>query len=316
MKTYSFIGSDKNAGKTTAFNFVYRDYIKSGQRTCVTSIGINGERADSYEGHEKPSITVFSDSFFITSCEHLKELDGRYEILYIFSEITFGKDYLLGKILFDTKLVLEGPNNGTDIIRIKKVVKNTLPDTILLIDGSIDRQFLGMPEISDSFYFSFLITERSAQLSKAMDLLRAIKLPIAPLKYKRIIQEHRTDTSKSLLMDSTGSLLYRGSKIPFMDDRLKKSIKESSKLELILYIDGALSKTLHSFLKACPKLTVVLDSFTQYQNIDVSKNDNKSDHIYILNKVEVKGIFLKEEVENTLQFPQNISVQNIFRRLI
>ena len=316
MKTYSFIGSDKNAGKTTAFNFVYQDCLKSGQTVCLTSIGINGELADSYEGHEKPSITVFRDTCFITSCEHLMELNGKYEIMHIFSRVNFGKDYLLGKALFDTELVLEGPNNGADILTIKEVVENTISDTLLLIDGSIDRQFLGAPEISDAFYFSFLITDRSTQLSKAMDLLTSIKLPVAQSKYNFPIKEHKTNATKSLLLDSDGKIIYEGRKIPFMDDKLKDLIKKRREEELVIYINGALTKTFHGFLKIFKKLVIVLDNFTQYQNIHISNTNDKTYNIFILNKVIVKKIFLKEEVENELDLPENIPVQNIFRRAI
>jgi len=40
MKTFSFIGSNKNAGKTTAFNYVFREFYQKKIETIVTSIGI------------------------------------------------------------------------------------------------------------------------------------------------------------------------------------------------------------------------------------------------------------------------------------
>ncbi len=316
METYSFIGSDKNAGKTTAFNFVYKDLIKSGKQICLTSIGINGEFADTYEGHEKPLIKVVRDCYFVTSCDHLNELTGKYEIVHIFPKSIFGKSYLLGKTFIDTEIVLEGPNNGKDILEIKKVINFFLPDVVLLIDGSIDRQFLGMPEISDGFYFSFLVTERAEQINKANDILKSIKLAVCPKKSRELIIENRDKNTKSLIIDGEGSILYRGSKIPFMDTNLKDNIKEFKDKNLIIYINGALSKSFYGFLMFFKNISIVLDNFTQYQNVSVSNRFIKNENIFILNEVIIKKIFLKQETPFTPEFPENIPVQNIFRRAI
>ena len=52
METLAFIGSDKNAGKTTVFNFVYQKMHAADTMVCLTSIGINGEPVDTYEAQD------------------------------------------------------------------------------------------------------------------------------------------------------------------------------------------------------------------------------------------------------------------------
>ncbi len=161
MQTYSFIGADKNAGKTTMLNFVYDRLYKDHKRICLTSIGINGEEKDNYEGHPKPRIKIKKNSFFITQKDHLTDLPGFYQTEKIFTQPTYKDTFILGKALFDLSLVLEGPNEKREILKIKEELPKNL---LLLIDGSIDRQFLGDPTISDAFYFAISIDQ--SRLSK------------------------------------------------------------------------------------------------------------------------------------------------------
>ncbi len=72
MKTLTFIGSDKNAGKTTAFNFVYKKLQNAhcqSARICMTSTGISGEAEDKFTGRNKPFVDIFKNTYFITSSQ-------------------------------------------------------------------------------------------------------------------------------------------------------------------------------------------------------------------------------------------------------
>ena len=39
MKTLAFIGSDKNAGKTTVLNFIYAKLVNKKQTICIETVG-------------------------------------------------------------------------------------------------------------------------------------------------------------------------------------------------------------------------------------------------------------------------------------
>jgi len=336
MKTFSFIGSDKNAGKTTMFNFVYRKMLKAQKKVCLSSIGINGEKIDTYEGHKKPEICFFKDTFFITANEHLKNKTGQYKILFVFRGIS--KTYIMGKCLSDFSIVLEGPNTGMELKKLKAMIrkmqkkKKGLKIDIFLIDGSVDRQFLARPDISDGFYFSLLITKRKEQRKKANGFLRSLYLGVCNLQEKIIIKTNLQENTRSLLFYKNANkieILFHGTKIVSLDPELKKKCLNHKDKNLYLYINGALSGTLAVFLSQFKNMTLILDNFTQYLNISVCEDHEKHEknflpEIYLFHKIKVKKIFLKQKnniikpytelFENKeLKFCKNISIHNLYR---
>lgn len=317
MKTISFIGSDKNAGKTTVFNFVHRRLHKSDKgcpAICLTSIGINGEDVDVYEGHSKPHIQVVKGTLFVTAAEHLNGLAGKYIIQHIFSSPDFSKLFVLGRCLLDFPVVLEGPNDKQEILRIKNVLQEFLPQGHLLIDGSIDRQFLAHPQISDEIYFSVLISGRVEQRQKARDLLFSLSIRECSPWIKALLQRHLAAEDKTLFFDEEHRVVYRGLGVPFLDEELKTVCSKFKNQKSHLYLNGALSKTLFNFLAPFRQLEVVLDNFTLYQNISVQK---KSDRVFrpklsLLNPILVKKIFLRQMAGKPLDLPANIPALNLF----
>ena len=319
MRTLSFIGSDKNAGKTTILNFVYRRLQEKSKETspvCLASIGINGEDIDFYENKKKPRFSLKKGTYFITSGEHLQEFTGKYEILHNFTGPDFKKVYVLGKCLFDFQMILEGPNNKQEILRMKKKVRELLPNSYLLIDGSVDRHFLAHPAVSDAFYFAVLISTREEQVQKAKDLLFALSLHVCSQKQKDLVKDRRAEETKSLLFGENNKLLYQSKIIPFLDTKLQRLCLKCKNTKCTLYLNGALSKSLCSLLAPLKKLTIILDNFTLYQNISVNDNHGKTfrPRLLILNPVKVKRIFLKQETgQYALSVPENIPVYNLFR---
>ncbi len=322
MKTFSFIGSDKNAGKTTAFNFVCQEMTKAGDQhpVCVTSIGINGEDTDTYEGRPKPKIRITRGSYFVTAGEHLKHRTGRYETLLIFDGLV--KPYILGRSLSDFEMVLEGPNTGMELLALKDRLRHSGVVNRLLIDGSIDRQFLARPAISDGFYFALLISNRDAQIQKAHDLLFSLSLPTYDgtdaRTMERILQENRKDETRSLLLDENREIVYLGHAIPSLDTALREICLKQREKPLTLYLNGALTRTLHGFLSPFRHMRIILDNFSLYQNISVKKTHGKRfmPALSLRHSVRVEKIFLK--IENgsrltSLIMPERVSTHNLFR---
>ncbi len=319
MKTYSFIGSDKNAGKTTAMNFVYRELSLTKPEEidiCITSIGINGENIDTYEGKEKPIIQIRRGSYFITAGEHLTGQAGNYVTCCSFSGSDFIKTYILGKASLDFNLVVEGPNDKQGLIRLKQKLTQLLDDTICLIDGSIDRQFIGHPDVSDQLFFSLLITDRREQQQKTGDLLEALSMLPCSDKNRLDINRLKESNSKSILLSEDGSLLYHGMVIPFLDKNLKTVCHENSKNNCLLYLNGAFGKLLHQFFAPMRNLDIVLDNFTLYQNISTKIRTRRTFYprLSVYHVIPVKNIFLKQENWDT-QFKSlaEIPTHNLFR---
>ncbi|MFQ5559493.1 MAG: hypothetical protein ACE5FU_02765 [Nitrospinota bacterium] len=317
MMTYSFIGSDKNAGKTTALNHIYAKLVlEKREAICITSVGINGESVDFFDGKAKPKVTVFPGSLFISAVQNLSEYTGMFSTLHQFSPPFFSKNYLLGKSKLEFELVIEGPNTAREISLVKKKLRELFPEALLLIDGSADRQFLGRPEICDAFYFSLLFTKNMRQVNKARELLLPLSFPVLSGKERERVLRHIHGGVKSLLVSKTGSLLYEGKTIPFMDNALKKAFGKNREKGKYLYLNGALTKSLYSFFAGYENVKIVLDNFTLYQSIHSQPGVSFLPKIYLLNPLFVKEIFLKNETGRpaTLPFPENIPVQNLFEQ--
>lgn len=315
MKTISFIGSDKNAGKTTAFNHVHKRLLETAVPVCITSIGINGEDADAYDNRQKPRIPVFRDGCFITAPERLKNMTGKYETMHSFFGPGFKKSYVMGKCLFDSTIVLEGPNSRDEVVWIKKKLEKMAEYGYWLIDGSVDRQFLAHPAISDEIYFALLISDRKEQVRKAGDLLFALSIPPCPGRVREFLEKRIGEDTKSLLFDSDQKIVHHGNEIPFLDRRLRNSCNDNLGKMSFLYLNGALPASLFSFLSPMKNLTVILDNFTLCLNVSVRRDFSRlfRPGLFLFHPASVKRIFVKQEKDLRLRIPENIPVCNLFR---
>ncbi len=61
-KTLSIVGMAKNAGKTTALNYLIEEADDEGIRLGITSTGRDGETQDLVTGTEKPKVFLYEDT--------------------------------------------------------------------------------------------------------------------------------------------------------------------------------------------------------------------------------------------------------------
>ncbi len=303
MKTVSFIGSDKNAGKTTAMNFVAS---KTQGKYCISSIGLNGEIQDNLTGGMKPTIEIKKDKYFLTAAEHLNHLNGSYSIVQILTPPGYFKNYILGKADQDINLTLEGPNEKENWISAKKEIERVIKNGVLLIDGSIDRQFIAHPEISDEFYFCLLSSSREDQQQKAADLIAPLMYSACDTKTSKILRKLH---SRSVVLDKKLNPIFLGTVSPFMDEDLFDAIGKTA--DSTIYLEGALTGALYRKLVSLNVKQVILNNFTLYQNI--GRNINEMLDIRLLNPINLNRIFVKEEIQLELTVPDEIPIINLFR---
>lgn len=321
MQTYCFIGSDKNGGKTTAFNYVYDRMHRGGQepRVCVTGIGINGETSDSYDGSSKPTIRLRPGSYFLTHARHLSEFTGKYWTHAVLGRPHFHEQYVLGRCTAGFNIILEGPNSGHELLAAKEIATGLLAQGDLLIDGSLDRQFLADPAISDMFYFSILFSRRDQQRQRAELLLRALQLPPGPAEAGAVVGRLKTAATRSLLFAPDGEIFYHGEEMPFADSGLLRACESLGTASAWLYLDGALTRSLADFLAPLAGIALLLDNFTLYQaGLSQSMRPGTSRAlpvVTVLNPVRLKAIFVKEEAGfDRGLLPVDVPVINLFRQ--
>ncbi|MBO7225047.1 MAG: hypothetical protein J6V35_03975, partial [Bacteroidales bacterium] len=94
-KSISFVGMEKNAGKTQTLNYVLsRLRTFSNLKLAISSIGVDGETLDIVTSTSKPEIEIYPNTTFITS----QSLYNQKEIVSAIEEVS--KDYTaLGKLI-------------------------------------------------------------------------------------------------------------------------------------------------------------------------------------------------------------------------
>jgi hypothetical protein len=327
MRTIAFIGSDKNAGKTTALNFVYRklsNETSSPGTVCINSIGINGEESDYFDGKPKPSIELQPGSYFITTPEHISDFQNSFRLIEELNPPIFSRPYVLAQCTKSFSAIIEGPNCKSETAALKETIQSTLAVDYFLIDGSTDRQFLGDSAISDGFFFSLLLSEDREQLQRAHDLLYPLGIANCPQALRDSVTQHQQLSTKSMLFSQEHKLTYHSDEIPFLDNQLKAHCQQSSRDEQgVLYLNGALSRSLAGYLAPFEGLTIILDSFLLYQNIfsDSTRTIDFKPELYLLHPVNLLAIFTKlqaphidthAEIMDMIEFPKEVPVYNLF----
>ena len=192
-KRISIVGMAKNAGKTTALNYLIEEAMDEGLTLGITSTGRDGEGTDVVTGTEKPRVYLDTDTIVSVPKQLYELADAGLEIL---EETPYGT--ALGQILLcrvaDAGYVqVAGPVINTQHIQMCEEML-ALGADLVLIDGAIDRKTIAAPDISDA-----IILSTGAVLSRKLDrvveetayTVELYSLPVLEEGMEReIIREH------------------------------------------------------------------------------------------------------------------------------
>ena len=152
-KTLSIVGMAKNAGKTTALNYLIEEAMDEGIRLGVTSIGRDGETQDLVTGTEKPRIYLDQDPIVTVPTQLYAMADAGMEILKKTRYSTPMGDLLICRVADSGYVQIAGPPAAMDTKRVCEELFGYGCD-LILIDGAIDRKAIASPETSDAIILS------------------------------------------------------------------------------------------------------------------------------------------------------------------
>lgn len=161
-KTLSIVGMAKNAGKTTAMNFLIEEAMDDGIRLGITSIGRDGESQDLVTGTEKPKIYLDQDTIVTVPTQLYELADAGLEILKKTRYSTPMGDLLICRVADSGYVQIAGPPAAMDTKRVCEEMMQYGCE-LILIDGAIDRKSIASPETSDA-----IILSTGAVLSRSM----------------------------------------------------------------------------------------------------------------------------------------------------
>ena len=176
-KTLSIVGMCKNAGKTTALNWVLRQ--SDAGILGLTSIGRDGESTDVVTGTEKPGIFIRRGTMIATAKDMLRLGDITMEVL-----MTTGIPTPLGEVVIvrarsDGYVQLAGPSITAQLRTVSRYFFELGADQSI-IDGALGRKSLGARAVAEGVILCTGASYHSSMEKTVADTLHIYRLMNLP----------------------------------------------------------------------------------------------------------------------------------------
>ena len=152
-KSVSIVGMAKNAGKTTALNYLIEEAIDEGVALGVTSTGRDGESQDLVTGTEKPRVYLDEDMLVAVPSLLFDMADAGLEVLKKTKYSTAIGELLICRVREAGYVQVAGPVINAEQKLLCYDMLNLGCD-LILIDGAIDRKTIASPDTSDAIILS------------------------------------------------------------------------------------------------------------------------------------------------------------------
>lgn len=320
-KSISFVGMEKNAGKTQTLNYVLSRLRTFSKTIALTSIGVDGETLDIVTNTSKPEIEIYPNTTFITS----QALYPQREIVSAIEEVS-NQTTALGRLIqaraiTQGKILLAGPS---DTISLKKLIEKLEKSIdLILIDGALSRKTFGSPSITQAMILSTgasLSASLNVVVKKTKFIYQMTQLPQYEGKFAEQLQQIENGiyaiTDEGIKDLQIPSLM--------MIDKYKDKIFACGKK---LFVAGALNDKFIQFLKIQKnpqEIEIIIKDFTKI----FSNEDNtlqylsKGGKIKVLDKANLIAItanpisptgyhFNNEEMLDALRKEIPINIYNV-----
>lgn len=203
-RTVSIVGMAKNAGKTTALNYLLEEAYDEGLRMGVTSTGRDGETSDLVFETDKPKVYLFEDTI-VTVPEQLYGLaETSLEILKRTSCRTALGQVLICRVARSGYVQIAGPGS---IAEHKKLCEQMFSYGIdmIFIDGAIDRKSIADPSTSDAIILStgaVISRKLSTVVEETIHVVNIYNSPlVSDEKLRALLEKEDRDAFRILTID-------------------------------------------------------------------------------------------------------------------
>ena len=200
-KSVAVVGMEKNCGKTECLNYILRRLPADSPKTCVTSIGVDGESTDSVTNTRKPSITLRKNICFATSEAHYRNRRLVSEIMGISEEGSALGRIITAKTVSEGEIILSGPSSTGYLKRWMKEAEQYGIE-LTLIDGALSRMSSASPAISEAMVLATgaaLSSNLATLVNQTAFRVEMIRLPVVDGN----IPEEKTVQLSSLNQEAT-----------------------------------------------------------------------------------------------------------------
>lgn len=197
-KRISIVGMAKNAGKTTALNYLIEEAMDEGLTLGITSTGRDGEGTDVVTGTDKPRVFLDTDTIVSVPKQLYELAEAGLEILEMTDYGTALGQIMLCRVADAGYVQVAGPViNAQHISMCEEML--TLGADLVLIDGAIDRKSIAAPDISDAIILStgaVLSRKLSKVVEETAHTVELYSLPVLEEGMEREIIEEYADRDR------------------------------------------------------------------------------------------------------------------------
>lgn len=288
-KSISFVGMEKNAGKTQTLNYVLSRLRTFSKTIALTSIGVDGETTDIVTLTSKPEIEIYPNTTFITSQALYPQREIVSAIEEVSTQTTALGRLIKAKAITQGKILLAGPS---DTVNLKKLIEKLEKNTdLILIDGALSRKTFGSPSITQAMILSTgasLSASLNVVVKKTKFIYQMTQLP----QYQSTLAEQLQQIENGIYAITDEEIIDLQIPSLMMIDKYKDKIFDSGTR---LFVAGALNDKFVQFLKIqknIQDIEIIIKDFTKV----FSNEDNtlqylsKGGQIKVLDKANLIAI--------------------------
>lgn len=192
-KRISIVGMAKNAGKTTALNYLIEEAMDEGLTLGITSTGRDGEGTDVVTGTDKPRVFLDTGTIVSVPTQLYDLADAGLEILKMTDYSSSLGQIMLCRVASSGYVQVAGPViNANHIVLCEEML--ALGARMVLIDGAIDRKSIAAPGTSDAIILStgaVLSRKMAKVVEETVHTVTLYRLPVLEEGREReLIEEH------------------------------------------------------------------------------------------------------------------------------
>lgn len=236
LNSISIIGMCKNAGKTTVFNVLVREFLQGGRRLGLTSIGRDGESEDIVTRTHKPGIYVYDGTLVATAENLLKRCDITREILHVTPYNTPMGAVVLVRAKSDGQVQLAGPSITAQMRALKDEFYRFGAD-VVLIDGAVSRKTLSAPAVSEAAILCTGASYGANMETTIEDTAHVARLLTLPVQTAWTDEEMDMPFKKAALKRGDGSVYLLGENEALSDAYKRENARH-------VYVKGAATDAL------------------------------------------------------------------------
>lgn len=201
-KRISIVGMAKNAGKTTALNYLIEEAMDEGLPLGITSTGRDGEGTDVVTGTDKPRVFLDTGTIVSVPTQLYDLADAGLEILKMTDYSSSLGQIMLCRVASSGYVQVAGPVINANHIELCEEML-ALGARMVLIDGAIDRKSIAAPGTSDAIILStgaVLSRKMAKVVEETVHTVTLYRLPVLEEGRERELIEEYAAQDKIILI--------------------------------------------------------------------------------------------------------------------